>query len=81
MSRFFQEAVAYCIELEDKQRLAYRKAQECHAEEEVLQFNQQTGCWSSKDNRAGQILAESSIKTEPVTTITIPIKDIKGQKS
>jgi hypothetical protein len=56
-------------------------AQECHAEEEVLQFNQQTGCWSSKDNRAGQILAESSIKTEPVTTITIPIKDIKGQKS
>jgi len=72
MSRFFQEAVTYCLELEDEQRIAYRKAQESHAEEEVLQFNQQTGCWGLEDNQAGQSLPESSIKTEPVITITSP---------
>lgn len=55
MLRFFQQAVAYCAELEEKQRLDFLIAQEYRDKEEVLLFNIQTGCWGADNEVTGQV--------------------------
>lgn len=61
---FFQQAVTYSAELEEKQRLDFLRAQEYRAKEEVLQFNLQTGCWGVDNQVTGQSLAETSMKAD-----------------
>ncbi len=75
MLRFFREAVIYCAEIEEKQRLDFRKAQENRAIEDVLQFNQRTGCWNSRNQDTIQSVEKKSqpeiiLKAEAITDCT-----------
>jgi hypothetical protein len=75
MLRFFREAVIYCAEVEEKQRLDFRKAQENRAKEDILQFNQRTGCWNSRNQDTLQSVetksqSEIMLKAESITDCT-----------